>query len=898
MAQSMDEELIVDLDEQTPAPGEIALMDAGDGGLIIDLEPQQPETRTLTGDNLAESLEEHELSSIAQKVIEWVDADEKSREPWLNAYKRGLERAAILGEGKEASMEGGATVTHPMIIQAAVQFQARAMAEMLPPSGPVKAVVLGETNDELDAQRERVEAHMNWQLTEEDEEYYEDRDRMYFNLPLMGCAFTKTHIDEELGYVTSPFISANDIVMPYNAKSWRHSPRITHIIRYNAASMQRLQNIGTYLSQDKARLTRPDVDATGGEQPISSEADKRLPSDQEEDAEYTVFECHCEFQLSTDEEPLPYVISVEKTDARVLAIRKNCEENNERSSVKRQQWFTQYNYLPGLGVYGFSLFHAIGTLADAATDTLRALLDNAAAANWQGGFVSMDSKLPGKQIRMKHGVWQQVEMTAEELNKSFYTPPFRDATASMYQLLGFLQDAGATFMSITEQMAGEANSSMPVGTIVALIEQGDKVYSGIHKRSHKSARHEFRLRAKLNHEFLEETGKKYSTLGKNLLIRKSDYDRRIDVVPVSDPNISSTPQRLAIAQAVVSRADAKPGLYNQEEAEKRLLQALRVPELEKLLIERKEPVPLDVVTEGAMLLQGQPVKAFPDQNHDAHMAVHMGLIEQMKGNALLGAQVIPLVVSHIAEHTAQKYRLQMMQAIQIPLPPLEEVGGMQGVPPEIDAEIADAAAMAAQEMSQVLANPEAAAAAIEVQVAQLNVAEKEQDVAIKGVELQIKEIERDQKAMELDAAAYGDQTEAAVEQREAEVLEAAQAEIDRIQGEADQKVAQADEKVKKADTTLVVEKMRQQTRERIAAGRNETTERVATRKAAAKSPARKPAAKGMKDGGVVEAEAPASAAPVVIVKTGGGSRSFNITGIKRDKDGNIVGARGTIDEKE
>lgn len=732
MAKIDDDELLVDLDPAAPTEGDGASIEPmGDGSVVVDFDPKakKPQGAVVDEDNLAEALDDQTLDSIAAKVIEMVDADQLARKDWQDRLTKGLEKCGLLGADLKAAFEGGSTVIHPLIVEAAVQFQARAIEELFPASGPVKARVIGESDEVLEDQAERVEAHMNYQITVEDQDYFDEVDKMLFALPFMGSCFKKSYWDEEEGCVVSRYIEAERVLVPYSAKNIRRAPRITHVIPYSATDLRARMASGFYLDEDRARLGEP---TTTGTETLGTQSDQVAPSGLTEDNEYEVYEMQVNWALpgadGNEGEVAPYIISVEKEYQRVLSIRANVdEEGNKRT------WFTHYRYLPGLGVYGYGLFHTIGGLGDAATAALRELLDSATFATRQGGFKSVDAKFKDKNNKIEPGVWKDTDMTADELHKAFYTPDFKEPSAALFNLLGMIVQSGQRFASTTEAMVGEGAKSIPVGTTIARIEQGSKVYSAIHKRLHRAAGAEFKLRARLNFEHLDE-GKTFGAFGKNMQISREDYDARIDVEPVSDPNIISTPQRIALAQAALERSKESP-LYDKLEAEKRYLRALKTPDIDKLLIDPADVKSADPVTEGQLLLAARPIRAFAEQDHAAHLLVHQGQVQLFQGTPV-AQTVLPALMAHMAEHIGHQYRIEMSAKLGVPLPTIDpNPRDQKSIPPQIDQAISQGAAQIVQQQMQEQA------------------AQQEDQMQQQAVKQQIDALLRQAEAMQQQAAA-------------------------------------------------------------------------------------------------------------------------------------------------
>jgi hypothetical protein len=461
------------------------------------------------------------------------------------------------------------------------------------------------------------------------------------------------------------------------------------------AEMLRLQKNGFYQEIDLPVGTNALLTKAGGtvEVDIKEVADDREMSVHERDEAYENLEMHTEWLFEFDDQldgiPLPYIITVQRDTNEVLSIRRNWKEAD--TTFTKRVWFTHYKYLPGLGFYGFGLLHLIGSLAESTTGTLRALLDSAAFANMQGGFVSSDAKLAPGEIHIAPGVWKQVNMTAEELKNAFYTPPFKEPSPALGKLFEVLIEAGRRFASTTEEMVGDAPNTGPVGTTIALIEQGSKVFSGVHRRLHVAQSEEFALRAQINYEFLPNVYP-YEVADANQKIFRSDYDGRIDVIPVSDPNIFSNSQRIAQGQALLEVSTQAPDLYDKRKVHERFLKAIKVPNFEELL-KGDETKRLDPVNENMAIMTGSGARAYPEQDHDAHIAVHNMFMEGLNEEAL--PLVAPVMQGHLAEHYALKYYNEMNRSLGGKLPPPTFMSeDEEELPPEAEVAIAQLAAQA------------------------------------------------------------------------------------------------------------------------------------------------------------------------------------------------------------
>lgn len=719
-AQAPVEDTVVDL-SQAPMHDMVdgALITGDLNGVVVDFEPeagsQMPQTVGDHDENLAKYLIEGQLAQIAQTVCEWVETDLNSRSQWYSRLADGLQLLGVVHKAaKQEAFKLVENVTHPLIAEAAVQFQASASSELLPPGGPAKGVVLGEKTRELDAQAERVADYLNYQVTVQDPDHYLEGDKLLFMQALEGSQFKKVYHDELLDLEVSRWIRGEDFIVPYSAVSLISTPRYTHRQYINQNDMKRLQ-AGGYFRE--VQLTLPTGGRVVGED--AKLADSRDQAEGKtdgssmvpEDAEHTVLECNCYFDLEgfedkrDDGEPsgiaLPYVISVDYDTQTTLSIRRNWKENDGRK--KKRVNVVHYPYIPGEGFYSWGLIHLIGGLGEAATGLLQTIMLGAAFASVPGGYKSKDSKLPGNSS-LEFGVFKEVDMTSEELERSFWSPDFQGPSESMFKVLGLVTDLGRRFASTTDQSVGDGSNTGPVGTTVALIEQGKKVFSGIHKRLHSAQAEELRMLMELDGEHVPPEGYPYRVPGADRQVFKEDFDDRVDVSPVSDPNVFSSTQRLAIAQTVVQRSDASPGMYDRRKAELLFLKALRVPDPEDVLTAIKKPQRCDPVTENAYLLIGKGIQAFVDQNHDAHIAVHMDQMRRLEAeNSPLLDRVATPSLDHVAEHTAHRTRVQMFAQMGIPMPPAdfedgEEEGGYPQMSPEIENQIAARAALAVQQL--------------------------------------------------------------------------------------------------------------------------------------------------------------------------------------------------------
>ena len=694
---------LVPFAESAPAD-DLQVEAIGDEVLIGDPELDNvKEEDTNFGANLAEDMPAKELVNKASELIRYYDNDREARSDWEERYKKGLQTLDPDGgldeSEEERASRGLSTIVHPMIAEAATQFNARAIAELYPSGGPVKAVIIGDPNEELEEQARRVREFMNYQITQEMPEYFPDLDQMLFHLPLVGQTFKKIWWDSNLERQCSQFVKAEDFVVAPESKDIQTSPRYTHVIRMPKNDYNRYVESGYYLpSDDKGGDIDPSGDIVGEVEGVDQYGDEA------QDEVMTLLEMHVyeNFEDEDAEVAIPYVVTIDYDNENVVSIRRNWHEDDERKV--RREWFVSYKFLPGLGFYGFGLYHLIGGLGKAATGSLRALLDSAAFANMQGGF-KLRGRVSGGEMQVNPGEFVDLDATVDDVNKAIMPLPFKEPSGSLFQLLGFIVDAGQRFASTADLNVGDVNPNAPVGSTVALIEQGSKSFSAIHKRLHYSQGQEFKLISSLNAENLPDQFT-FSLIGGSSEIFAADFNDRIDVLPVSDPNIFSTAQRIAQAQSVLQMAQSAPEMHDMYEAYKRMYEAIRIPNIDEILLKPEDAPRLDPIDENVATMYGKPIKAFPEQDHDSHIAVHMQFIQDpsLAGNP--GAKAMqPILVAHIAEHVALLYRTRMEAGVGVPLPPVPDYKSTEyeakDIDPQLDNLISQRAAQVVQQAPQM-----------------------------------------------------------------------------------------------------------------------------------------------------------------------------------------------------
>ena len=687
--------------------------------------------------NLAEELDELEVRGIGKDLIKAYEDDKSSRKQWEDQYAKGLKMLGVVVEDRNDPFPGASGVHHPLMSEAATQFQARAVAEMFPSGGPVKTQIMGRTSDKKIEQAQRVQDFMNYQVTSQIRDYFNELDQMLFYLALAGSAFKKIYFDNTLDRICSKFVPAEDFVISYQNTDLETAERYTQVMKMSRNEIKKHQISGFY--KDIA-LSKSEDD--GKDQGTVEQTMQRLEgmTPSSADKTHTLLEVHADLDIGEDEDglALPYIVTIDYDSTQVLSIRRNWKEDD---TLKRKRtYFIHYKYLPGLGFYGFGLIQSIGGLQHASTGALRALLDSAAFANLNGGFRAKGARIEGGDITVSPGEWVEVEAYGDDLRKSFIPLPFKEPSPTLLQLLGVLTESGRRFASIADAMVGESAGSGPVGTTIAIIEQGSKVFSAIHKRLHQAQGREFQLIYQLNGEYLDDEYP-YEVIGETKKIRRKDFDSAINVVPVSDPNIFSQAQRIALAQTGLQLAQQAPSIIDTKEAYRRFLQALNIPEYQDLMIEDEDTPRRDPVSENMALLNGKPIKVFEDQDHAAHMAVHQQFINDPRfgGNEQAKQVLYGQMMAHIGQHMAFLYQQQMQAQVPEGVPTStgqfnEEFREEETkeIPIEQENRIAAAAAQAAQSlMGSMPPSPEQQKMAMEMQEKQANLQLKAEELNIR-----------------------------------------------------------------------------------------------------------------------------------------------------------------------
>jgi len=748
----------VDIPQAEDFAGGAEVIEDGMGGAIVQaLEGMlEGEAEVVTEEydhdaNLAEVLPEGILGEISSDLREKYEDDLESSSQWREAYTKGLDLLGINYQERTQPFQGASGVTHPLISESVTQFQAQAYKELLPAGGPVRTQVMGAQTPEREAQAVRVKDFMNYQIMEVMEEFDPDMDQMLFYLPLSGSTFKKIYFDGPRDRAVSKFIGAEDLIIPYTATDLTTAPRVTHVLRMDENELRKMQVAQVFRDVD---LSTSDLE----DDPVRDKIDKlEGVSKSYSDDVYSILEMHVNLDIEGFEdvdqegEPtgikLPYIVTLDHGSGDILAIRRNYDADDPFK--RKRQYFVHYKFLPGLGFYGFGLIHMIGGLGRAATSILRQLIDAGTLANLPSGFKARGIRIRNDDEPLSPGEFRDIDAPGGDIRGSIIPLPFKEPSATLAQLLGSLIEGGRRFISIADQQVSNMSQDMPVGTTVALLERGMKVMSAIHKRLHYAQKTEFRLLARIFSENLPPMYP-YEVAGAPSEVKAEDFDDRVDILPVSDPNIFSMAQRVTLAQTQLQLAQSNPQLHNLQAAYRRMYQALEVQNIDEILPPQPEKQPMDPSIENARALMGETLQAFPQQDHDAHIATHVAFMQ------LPIVQTSPPVVgtffAHLLEHIAQKARnmvdqeMQQMQAQAQQAMMMAQTGAMDPM-------------MAQQQMQQAQqVNPdqtEARVAQIEAQLVQELTAMlgpppgQQQDplVAIRQQELQIKAEESDRRAM-------------------------------------------------------------------------------------------------------------------------------------------------------
>ena len=692
-----------------PAEGDIEIeiinpdavsIETEDGGALVILGPELSEQIDPGFHaNLAEHIDESVLGSIGRELIDDFEGDTRSREDWEQTYKKGLDLLGLKIEDRSTPWPGACGVFHPILSEAAVRFQSQAIMETFPAAGPVKTKIIGRVTPERERQAQRVKNDLNYILTEKMSEYRGEHERMLFALPLAGAAFKKVYFDPTLGRPASVYIPAEDFVAPYGASDLQTAPRYTHIMRKHPNEIRKLQVIGFYRDVD---LTTPVPDRNE----IQRTKDKLSGEEQiEDDDRHVLLEVHVDLDLEgfedigRDGEPtgiaLPYVITVERSTGNVLSIYRNWKQDDPLK-LKRQH-FVQYGYIPGFGFYPFGLIHLVGGIAKSATSILRQLVDAGTLANLPAGLKARGLRIKGDSSPLMPGEFRDVDVPSGAIKDAITFLPYKEPSQVLAQLLGTLVEEGRRFASIADLQIGDANQNAPVGTTLALMERAMKVMSAVQARLHASMKQELGLLVDIIETHMKGDYEYETDMGAT---RTKDYDGKIDVIPVTDPNAASLSQRVVQYQAALQLAAQAPQMYDLPELHRQMLGVLGIQDPMKIIPDQNEKKPMDPVSENMAILSGKPVKAFLYQDHEAHIQIHMAAMQDPKILAMVGqspqaSTIQAAATSHIAEHLGFQYRRQIEEQLGVELPPPDS-----HLPEDIEVSLSKLVADAAQKLLQ------------------------------------------------------------------------------------------------------------------------------------------------------------------------------------------------------
>ena len=608
--------------------------------------------------NLAEELDETVLNKISSQLVQEYKRDKDSRRDWEDGYTNGLDLLGFKYTQPSKPFRGASGVTHPLLAEAVTQFQAQAYKELLPSQGPVKAAIVGVQNEETEDQASRVKDFMNYQVTEKMEEYTPEMDQLLFYLPLAGSAFKKVYYDAMMDRAVAKFIPAEDLVVPYYTSSLLDCERITHVLRMSENDLYKKMESGFYRDVD----IKPSDNTRTNIQKKYDELEGKSPTQQ--GYQYQILEIHVDLNLEKFEKEnenekkvkIPYIVTIDEGSGEILSIYRNYEEGDKL--YKRKEYFVHYKFLPGLGFYGFGLIHMIGGLSRTATQALRQLLDAGTLANLPAGFKSRGIRIRDDDQPFQPGEFRDVDAPGGNIRDQFQILPFKEPSQTLYSLLGFVVQAGQRFANIADMAVGEDAQNRAVGTTLALLERGSRVMSAIHKRCYYSMRQEFRLLHKIFATYLPPLYP-YQVYGADRLIKSKDFDDRVDVLPVADPNTFSVSQRVTLASEQLKIAMSNPAIHDIREAYRRVYEALGTQAIDSLLLPTEEPIPKDPALENMDAMGLKPLKPFATQDHEAHIEAHMAFMKSRM--VQINPQVYAGLQAHISEHISLKANQEVVE---------------------------------------------------------------------------------------------------------------------------------------------------------------------------------------------------------------------------------------------
>ena len=659
----------IELQEDQPNIGETQITQLEDGGVEINFEPgamNQAQSENHY-DNLAELLPEEILTPLGSELFSNYQDYKSSRQDWEKSYTQGLDLLGFKYEQKTEPFQGASGATHPVLAEAVTQFQALAYKELLPAQGPVRTQIIGAITPQKEQQANRVKEFMNYQIMDQMKEYEPEFDSMLFHLPLAGSTFKKVYYDELLGRAVSKFVPADDLIVPYSATSLDDAEAIMHVIKTSENELRKQQVTGFYrdIELSAGYDTESDVDKK------EHELEGTRKTGRQDDV-FTLIECHVNLDLEGFEDrgpdgemtgiKLPYIVTIEANSRQVLSIRRNYEIGDPKRT--KIQYFVHFKFLPGLGFYGFGLIHMIGGLSRTATSALRSLLDAGTLSNLPAGFKQRGIRIRDDAQSIQPGEFRDVDAPGGNIRDAFMTLPFKEPSATLLQLMGVVVQAGQRFASIADMQVGEGNQQAAVGTTVALLERGSRTMSAIHKRLYAGLKNEFKLLSRVFKLYLPQEYP-YDIVGGQRMVKQTDFDDKVDIIPVADPNIFSQTQRISLAQTELQLAQSNPQIHNLYNAYRNMYEALGVKNVDLILKKPPQPMPKDPSLEHIDALSGLPFQAFKGQDHRAHITAHLNFMgtNMARNNPVIGASLQKNIFEHISLMALEQVEMEFAKEI-------------------------------------------------------------------------------------------------------------------------------------------------------------------------------------------------------------------------------------------
>ena len=725
-----------------------------DGGALVSLDGPPPETPTDLpfGGNLTTLFTEQQLQSLGHEIVQMVNEDDRSRDEWKKSYARGLSLLGLKYEERTDPWEGACGAFHPMLLESVIRFNAQAMMDIFPGSGPAKTQIIGDIDDEVEQQALRVSRDLNWLATRKIKGYRLETDMMLFNLPLAGTTFRKFGFDDKRKVPWAEYVLPEHVVMPYSAASLDTTPRYTVILPKTKNWIEARQASGFFR---QVAIGQPAFKTTE----ITEQKDKiegKSNTNQAKDVLNRLYETHIDWFFPEDAAnlsklPVPYIITVDKDSVAVLAIRRNWKENDP--AMERQQDVVQHKYMPGFGPYGIGLINILGGLTESATSLLRQLIDAGTLSNLPAGYKTKQARVKDDSSPIGPGEWRDVDVGAGTLRESFFALPYKEPSTVLHALLGNVVDEGRRIGSVADmKITDMTGQNMPVGTTLAIIERSMKVMSAVQQRLYESFTQELKVISEIVHDFMGDIPYPFRLKQREQgASRKADYDDRVDVIPVADPNASTMAQRIMVMQAIIQLTQSAPTIYNLKNVHRDMITVLGSDKADFYIPPESEVMPRDPVTENMDVLTGKPVRAGIAQDHDAHITVHMAAaqdpkIVQMLTNNPAAPGIIAAMNAHVLEHIAFRYRKEIEEQLGIELPPPGEP-----LPEDVEYHLAKLAAAAADKLLDKNT----------AEVQQKEILDKLQDPVIQNETraLDIKAREADIKHMKVLAEIDGDQAD-------------------------------------------------------------------------------------------------------------------------------------------